>query len=367
MLLYSPSLRFKQGEYRAVARISRDVKSHVEPCFIIPPPKEHDPEKGRPLTACEVAYFTGERIGKHWPLRRAYLDPQYMLQPLGSDGLLHMFQSARARNAMLVSVATASQLHNPVWRDLLLDEAPRFALRVPFGDINEKLLVEGLQKIDCHPKDCVIFVDFEDSELNPEIAVPVANDIIYKVAEIAPWYRIIFQGSAYPATNPAEEGENALVPRNEWLTFQEILDSCSIPTERLGYSDFGADCAKIKFPKGGGGRPIRHIRYTSEQSTLVIRGPSTGTHAEAMTDVLSRLISSDHFSGERFSYADRRMRNAAKGDSTCGNPSMWREWNMAHHVTKVVRDLGRRYGIEFADLPQIPESEQALLFPVSDE
>ncbi len=51
MLPYRPALRFKQGEYLAAARIPREIQKYIEPYFIIPPPKERDPEKGGPLTA----------------------------------------------------------------------------------------------------------------------------------------------------------------------------------------------------------------------------------------------------------------------------------------------------------------------------
>lgn len=48
MLPYRPSLRFKQGEYRAAAGIAPDMKKYLRPYFIVPPLKEVDPEKGRP-------------------------------------------------------------------------------------------------------------------------------------------------------------------------------------------------------------------------------------------------------------------------------------------------------------------------------
>lgn len=85
MLPYHPALRFKQGEYSAGAKIARDIQRHVHPRFIIPPPTESDPEKGGPPTADEIARFTGERIGKHWPLNPAFLDAQFVAPLLGND------------------------------------------------------------------------------------------------------------------------------------------------------------------------------------------------------------------------------------------------------------------------------------------
>lgn len=362
MLPYRPALRFKQGEYLAAARIPRDIQKHIEPYFIIPPPKERDPEKGGPLTADEIAHLTGERIGKYWPFYRAYLDAQYVLPLLRNEGLTRMFQTAQARNPKLVPAVTLSQLQNPVWQKFLRQNAPRLALHLPFEELDEGALTEGLKAIGCRAEDVDVFFDFTGAPFDmDDIAASVAGQFD-ALAEIAPWRRIIFQGSAFPVKNPAEEGKDISVPRNEWNTFLQAMDDCNVAPERLGYSDFGADCGEINFPRKGGGKPIRHTRYTGTKETFVVRGASTGTHAKAMTDVFTRLIDSDHFSGQAFSYADRRMWEAAKGISGCGNPSMWREWNMAHHMTRVVRDLGAMVGLTFQDGPTTTIPEQPSLF-----
>ncbi len=362
MLPYRPALRFKQGEYLAAARIPREIQKHIEPYFIIRPPKERDPEKGGPLTADEIAHLTGERLGKHWPLYRAYLDPQYVLPLLRDDGLMRMFQIAQARNPNLVPAVTLSQLQNPVWQKLVRPTAPRLAIHLPFEQLDDVALIEGLRAVGCRAEDTDVFIDFTGAPFELEdIAASVAGQFD-ALAEIAPWRHIIFQGSAYPVKNPAEEGKEIAVHRHEWMTFLRAMADCNVAPERLGYSDFGADCGEINFPRKGGGKPIRHARYTGAKTTFVVRGKDTGSHADNMTDVFKRLIESEHFSGQGFSYADRRMWEAAKGISTCGNPSMWREWNMAHHMVRVVRDLGALAGVTFADGPVSKVPAQASLF-----
>jgi hypothetical protein len=42
----------------------------------------------------------------------------------------------------------------------------------------------------------------------------------------------------------------------------------------------------------------------------------------------------------------------------CGNASMWREWNTAHHITRVVHDLGAMEGIQFSDSRVSQPSQQ---------
>lgn len=363
MMPYYPALRFKQGEYYAGSRIGRDIQGYVQPRFIIPPPKESDPEKGSPLTVDEIAHWTGERIGKHWPLFPAFLDAQYVASILGDSGLSKLFRSAQRYNEKLVPVATVDDLFKPLYRTFKSDGWPKLGVYVPYDDITPDLLRAGLDAVRCSPEDCVVFVDFTGAELSPEIAAGSVRGVFEFLYETAYWGRIIFQGSAFPPTNPAECGGQFFVPRNEWKTFHAAIGENSVPTDRIGYGDFGADCGEISFPKkSGGGRPIPHLRYTTATHILVVRGQETGTNEEAMLDVFNRILESGYFAGRGFSYADNEIWRRAHSLDSCGSASMWREWNMAHHITRVVRDFGAMSGIAFEDryVNEVPPTQMSM-------
>ena len=132
------------------------------------------------------------------------------------------------------------------------------------------------------------------------------------------------------------------------------------------YGGFGADCGEMAFPKGPSGRAIRHLRYTTPDHTLVVRGKNEGRDNDVMKDVFQRIVDSGHFAGQHFSYADDRIWRGAKGLDGSGNASMWREWNMAHHITRVVRDRGAMEGITFVDGRVSRVVEQVSLLRTSD-
>ncbi|MGF1591797.1 MAG: beta family protein [Kiloniellaceae bacterium] len=350
MLPYHPALRFKQGEYYAGAKIARDIQKHVCPRFIIPPPKERDPEKGAPLTPDEIAHLTAGRISKYWPISAAFLDAQYVAPVLGDSGLEALYSIAQRRNEKLVPVARQEELKNPIFRNLLGASRPRLGIYVRYDEIDIAELTSGLKMLGCAPQDCTIFVDFTGAELRPELAAGSVAAVLDLVNEAARWGRVVFQGSAFPPTNPADAGKRIFVPRNEWKTFLAAAKECSLPSDVLCYGDFGADCGEITFPrKNGGSRPIPHLRYTTKTDTLVVRGREEGSNAEVMKEVFARVVHSGSFAGQSFSYADDEIWRRANGIGGCGSASMWREWNMAHHITRVVRDLGGFVGMNFAD------------------
>ena len=94
-----------------------------------------------------------------------------------------------------------------------------------------------------------------------------------------------------------------------------------------------------------------------------MRGKENGTDSEVMVDVFRRVLRSGHFAGQAFSYADDEIWRRARGIGSCGNAPMWREWNTAHHIARVVRDLGAISGRSFEDgrVSKVP-AEQVSMF-----
>ncbi|ENR17627.1 hypothetical protein C066_00433, partial [Brucella sp. UK5/01] len=168
MLPYHPALRFKQGKYTAIAKIARDIQRQIQPRFIIPPPKENDPAKGRPLTPDEIAYETGRRIGKSWLFEVAFLDAQYVVSLLGDSGMRTLFRIAQSQNSKLVAVAAVDDLFNPTYAAFLRASTPRIAVFVPYERGDTTRILDGVKSIGCIPEDCVVFVDFNKAPFELE-------------------------------------------------------------------------------------------------------------------------------------------------------------------------------------------------------
>lgn len=369
MLPYYPALRAKPGEFAACSNLARRFQSHVCPRFVIPPPGELDPEKGETLTADEVGHFTGHRIGKWWPLLPGYLDPQYWSTGLGPEGVVALFRLARSRNANIIPVFTIADLHNPAYRVMASNAQARLGIHIFYEQVdldNLKMLIDGVRAIGSTPERCVVFLDFAGAPLETGIG-SVAAARFDDLGTVADWERIVFQASAYPRTLPGEPGKTIEVKRHEWTSFQAALQETNISPDKLGYGDFGADSGEMVFAKsGGGGRPERHLRYTTATHILVFRGTKTGRDTPVMREVCRRIIDSGHFSGRAFSYADDRIWGNAKGlTENCGTATMWREWNMAHHMVHVIRDLGAMSGLSFDDDVLGEFSEQGTLFQLA--
>ena len=359
-LLYVPGLRAKAGEVRGLQRLAPDISSKIIPHLIVPPPKEIDPEKQRQLTREEIIYGTGRKIAEHWPLRAAFLDTRFLFKEFGDDDcqewLSRIFTVARNAAARPIPVLTLGDALGPrvaSFREVLADGPIKAAIRVKFDEVDSDVaanLAAALSALQVTDQDCVLLADFAEADFStPDVVGEIAQSVLEDLQAIGRWKAVVFQGSNYPTKNPAEANGNFVVPRNEWLAWKAAVKSNGSSPDRLVFGDYGADCAKIDFKKAGGGIPIRHYRYTTPSSWLVVRGVATGSAEDVMRQVCARVLNSGQFAGREFSAADDYIYRSAQGWEGPGNGTTWREINTTHHITRVVRDIGGIKGHKFSD------------------
>lgn len=359
--IYVPALRLKQGEYRGLQRLAPDVADRIVPRLVVPPPKERDPEKHRLLTKEEIVHETGRRIADHWKMRDAFLDLRFLFHEFGeadcAEWLPKMFDVARKANARPIPILSLTDALGPraaAFRLALASEGgTKAAIRVESGEFDREIggrLAAVMSGLGVTPEECSVLADFSDADFSDARAVAcIAQATLEDLQGIGRWRHVVFQGTNYPEANPAESDGNAVVPRNEWLAWKEAIKLDGTSPEHLVFGDYGADCAKFEFKKASGGIPIRHYRYATPDSWLVVRGSAAGLAEAVMRGVCERILKSGKFAGRGFSSADDYIFKTAKGWEGPGNGSTWREINTTHHITRVVRDIGRIKGMSFAE------------------
>jgi len=369
---YSPVLRLKEGEYTALGEITSTVAERLLPLFVIPPPKERDPEFARELTVSELAYVPGQRIGRHWPLRQCLLDPRYLFRKLGHDSasewLPTLFRASVAAHGLPTLVSDLRTIEGKAYdglRTVIRDVSHGLALRITAEDIERDDLKTrihtALLRLAIKPSECFLILDFGSPDFSD---LPVVAEIIVasfqKVMEIGLWGQVIWQATSYPEANPAPRGGYIELPRSEWLAWCVASELDADFRRSVMYGDFGADSAKFNFGTSGGA-PRRHYRYSTPEKWLVPRGQDDGSVADAMRWVAEKIVRSGHFAGRMFSSGDRFISDTAHDSGKPGNPTTWRKVNTIHHLTRVVTDLGAYRGYRILERADEPAPEQAPL------
>jgi T4 beta protein len=374
--LYVTALRMKAGELMGVRDLAPDVADCIIPRFIVPPQSERENELQPSLLAGERFPDISAALAAHWLQRDVLIEATYLVDEFGRDRmglwLPRMFESARKARTRPIPLVTIDDLlrGDLTTYSACIDgsAALKFGIVFSSGDLADNEIVKKalgvVEKLGLTPEDCMVVADFHDADFaNADLVAPVIASVLDMLQSSALWQQIVFQGTNYPETNPADPDSHTLVPRNEWIAWRKAVRFDPATADYMIFGDYAADCAKILFKNGGGARLIRHYRYATPEAWLVQRGPDTGTHAASMRKVCQKILASGQFAGRNFSSADDYIFRTAHNAGGPGGGKEWRAINTTHHITRVVADIGSVRGLELKRTTLEPLESQMALFP----
>ena len=347
---YVPALRMKAGELAGLRDLAPDVADRVLPRIIVPPREERDKTLMAQLFRTEEFPNIADALMEHWWNRSVLVEATHLLPDFGHEGiglwLPKMFERARRTGTPAIPLVALSDLtadNRAAYKAACGAGSVRLGVAVLSGDLVDSdavaPLLRHLEAMGLSPADCSIIADFSDASfVEPDIVAPIIGGALETLQELGVWTQVVFQGTNYPDKNPAEAGGNYRVPRNEWKAWRRAVGFDPATAERMIFGDYAADCATMVFG-GGGGRAIRHYRYSTPDVWIVERG-GDGTDATTMRVVCLRIVNSGDFAGRSFSTADDYIFLTARGEAGPGNSTTWRAVNTTHHITRVVADIG---------------------------
>jgi len=373
--IYCPALRMKAGELEGVRQLAPDVADCVLPRFIVPPKRERDETTPLLFDAGPMPDIASA-LSMSWRDRSVMIDCTHTIDEYGrsrlEDWLPPMFARARKSGVQAIPVALLSDIGHveaAAFRAAIATSGSiNFAICVPTDDMvgsefNDALKA-ALKRLGLSVQNCAVLADFGRSEFgDPAIVADIISGSLETLQECGPWKQIIFQGTHYPETNPAEDGNFEICPRNEWLAWRRAVNFDPSTAEYMIFGDYAADCAKMDFSKSSGAAAIRHVRYATAEHWRVQRAVKQGSDAVRMRGVYKAIYDSADFAGSGFSAADAFIARAANDPNVKpGNAKTWRQLNTTHHITQVVSDIARVRGVPIKKVaPEEFETQMSLL------
>jgi hypothetical protein len=353
---YAVTLRDKTAEFDALRALDAPNKALILPIIVAASYFVKDQEKKRQLTKEEYLSTHLGRITKSWGQRTCILDSRFLkfdrdAQRDASDLATFLGDSIKYGCSIIpVCELRTSELRRSVISSHWRSSRNGLALRLTLNDLSDPKLGGAIQsllmKMVVKPQQCVLILDLSDADLSDiDAFAEFEAEWILRTQEFGLWRRVVAVATNYPEVNPAPENGQIQVARNEWLAWKQALSLNPRVGQLAMFGDFGADNARIDF--GGAGRALKHLRYTTRDAWLVVRGGHlTPVCDGSIQDVARRVILSGAFAGELFSAGDEFIAACANGLGRNGNPTTWRAANMNHHMTRVTQDIADHLEIE---------------------
>jgi len=354
-LQYVPILKWKLGEYQALARLENAVKDRVTPLIEIPA-VGYDFENSRVAKSLDdhLKDF-GRRLKSKWAARASFVDAKNIAPTErladGSHPLTRAMELARAEGCGAIPVAALSG--DPDYRDaaakaVQMDDRGA-ALRIVLEDFDRPSLAadvdQWLRDIGVGYGSADLVVDLCDKHFLPVTAfVQTLLVSLQRLPSLNRWRTFTVAGSSYPKTLQ-DIGRNAMIPRREWALYRELVRRLGSDMRIPTFGDYVVahpdpvelDMRLIK--------PFAKLRYTTTEDWYIAKGNAVRTAGFNQYSAMCEAVTHQpFFDGAAFSDGDRYIVECAAGTETTGNLTTWVWVSSNRHITRVVADISTFHG-----------------------
>jgi hypothetical protein len=352
---YVPSLRWKQGEYKAVSLLSTGARELITPLIEVP-------EKGFDFetwtfkkTIDQHLAPVAKRVMSTWQNRTCFVDlnlvppadrmkggahpVRYVFEQLGLQGCSAIPVTGLARDAdyKLAVLQTAGKDKRGICIRISIEEAAGPSLK---GSLTG-LLGKGISV-----KDCDLILDLGSPNFLPlEGFAKVIEALIRHLPDLDAWRTFTLIGTSFPANMGEIRADQVTLPRYEWLLYKMVSRSLigagiRVPT----FGDYGINHPEVIQKDMRLLKPAGTIRYACDDAWLIIKGPNVRDYGYGQyVGHCKKVISSPSYFGPSFSQGDKYISDCANGSANTGNLSTWRWVGTNHHLEKVAKDLANFY------------------------
>lgn len=354
---YVPILRWKQGEYLAVSRLSSTAKDFITPLIEVPEIGFDFETKALAKSLDEHLVPFATRIKKYWQMRPCFVDLKLIDPSTRMAGGLHpvslVFDELRAMNCKAIPVTGINRtpLYQQAVQRAVSQDNRGFCLRISIEDAakaNVKALVDTLlQKIGLKVTDCDLVIDLGAPNFDPVdgFAILVAG-IVKAFPYLMKWRSFTIAGTSFPSSMAEITIGSGAIPRFEWLLYKKLIAGLKKAGVRLpAFGDYVINHPDVSQVDMRLVKPSATVRYTIDDAWLIIKGPNVRDNGFGQYRALCKaVVKSGYFLGSEFSAGSEYIATCSAGTSKTGNLTTWRRVGTNHHLEKVVRDISSFYG-----------------------
>lgn len=358
--LYIPCLRWKQGEYQAIMRLSSSSKDSILPIIEVAefttqnPEYSFDFESGKPPKTLEehLSKFAPRVKGK-WGTDECFVDLRHIEVSSrlnnGQHPVTFIFDDLRLKGVEAIPVVGFEQDYEYLAsvREAVKLDNRGFCLRTSLEKITRpdsgNRIDQILSEINIKPSQCDFIFDIDaPPNFEPlDVFADLLESIITNMPYLNSWRSFGIIGTSFPPSLSGVKSGVSIIPRNEWRLYKDLFQrfkrsNIRIPT----FGDYVISHPEVLDLDMKYVKPKANIRYTINDGWLIARGDNVRDYGLGQHKALCDLvIKSKEYCGVSFSEADKYIYDCAQGKASTGNMSTWRWVGTNHHLEMIARDL----------------------------
>lgn len=348
--MYVPALRWRQGEYQALARLAAVTKDRIVP-YVTIPEVEFDFELWQPKkTVQEHVHPFAARFKAKWGQRPAWVGvhPSISGEPMG-DGrniFTYVFEAMWTfqANAMPAVPLDASSPMIASVAEIVATDGLGAAIAVRLEDLmkpDARTRIEALTAalgVSLHEIDLI--VDLGAPNFEPYNAFAGALiAAMQKLGDLHAFRNFVVIGTAIPETfKDVAKGADQL-PRHDWLFYQALLGKMPAGVRQPNYGDYTIVHPEFKALDMRMIKAAGKLVYTTSAAWEVRKGGAFNDNRAQMHGHCASIVASGKFDGAGYSSGDEYIARCAVHKEGPSNQTRWKEVAINHHITRVLDDL----------------------------
>lgn len=350
---YTPVLRAKASEWKALAALTPGVRRGIAPIIEFVP---HWKEPGANAS-------TRKRRAPQTPAVyvQRFLESSVAATPSGTRSFVYFglagsasewsgmhlwseFESRVAAQTRIVPLADLGSVGSSPVLARIARSRGEVAVRFACSDIGPALatrLTGALQSLGVATASAHLIADLKDAP-----AAISRSQLCAAVGNADEFASVVLLAGVFP--QDLTQYQQGITPeaRTEWQTWWREHLATPTGARLLSFGDYTTQCAHYQpSPEVPGSVSLR---YTTDDAILVFRGRqsngSTGLGHEQMHGHCRLLVRRPDYDGAAFSEGDHSMYCWADPANGTGNAMQWRTASLVHHITHVVAQLNDPVG-----------------------
>ena len=349
---YLPCIRWKQGEYLALEKLSLLARNYIMPLFEVAEIGFDFENRKESKSIDEHLNSFAKRVKGKWGTDECFIDLPFISSTErmmnGDHPVTFIFNNLRLKgvNALPVVGIKQDMSHRKAIYNTLKIDNRGICIRVSLEEATEPDFNENLEKlihdINMRPENCDFILDLK-APPNFEPLIGFANlieSIVRDIPNLNSWRSFGILGTSFPTSLSGIKHGISFLPRNEWLLYKELVQNLQNSDLRIPtFGDYVINHPDVIYMDMRLIKPKANIRYSLDESWLIARGENVrdyglGQHKE----LCNLIIKHPEYYGASFSAADKYIHECAQGNASTGNLTTWRWVGTNHHLELVARD-----------------------------